>query len=209
MEDAKNSKTKSQVKIDGMLEAPRPQEFRREALLHAVAQFIACDDQSLAVANKPSFRNCLLAMRPKTIRPDLPSTHEVTKYLHNEFVAWLKTLKNDIEVSQTRLPNTRLTKHYAQCAPGKVSATADGWTADHTKASFLGMTAHWIEVTDGKWKLRSEVVGFQGISGDHSGWNLGHYFVGLCDCVGICGKDGSKVCNLILDWSSITDEDLL
>jgi hypothetical protein len=130
MEDTKNSQTKSQVKIDGMLEAPRPQEFCQEALLHAVAQFITCDDQSLAIANKPSFRNCLLAMRPKTIHSDLPSTHEVTKYLHNEFVAWLKTLKNDIEVSQTRLPNTRLTKHYAQCAPGKVSPSCYRTTAN-------------------------------------------------------------------------------
>jgi hypothetical protein len=29
-----------------------------------------------------------------------------------------------------------------QNAPGKISSTADGWTADTTKASFLGMTAH-------------------------------------------------------------------
>lgn len=82
---------------------------------------------------------------------------------------------------------------FAQAAPGKISATADGWTADNTKASFLGMTAHWIEVKDRMWKLRSEVVGFQGVSGEHSGWNLGRYFMGLCDRVGICSKEGSKV----------------
>ena len=84
-----------------------------------------------------------------------------------------------------------------QNAPGKISSTADGWTADTTKASFLGMTAHWIEVKEGKWKLRSEVVGFKSILGDHSGWNLGRYFMGLCDRVGICDKDGSKVSHLI------------
>ena len=61
------------------------------------------------------------------------------------------------------------------------------------------MTAHWIEVKEGKWKLRSEVVGFRSISGDHSGWNLGRYFVGLCDRVGICDKDRSKVSHLILE----------
>jgi hypothetical protein len=55
------------------------------------------------------------------------------------------------------------------------------------------MTAHWIEVKDEIWKLRSEVVGFQPISGEHSGENLGRYFVGLCDRVGIMSKNESKV----------------
>ena len=41
-------------------------------------------------------------------------------------------------------------KIFAQAAPGKISATADRWTADNTKALFLGMTTHWIEVKDGK-----------------------------------------------------------
>jgi hypothetical protein len=59
------------------------------------------------------------------------------------------------------------------------------------------MTAHWIEVNKGKWRLRSEVVGFQAISGEHSGWNLGRYFVGLCDRVGICSTGESKVAQLI------------
>jgi hypothetical protein len=78
--------------------------------------------------------------------------------------------------------------------------TADGWTADNTKGSFLGMTASWIEVEENpvSWKLRSEVVGFQPVSGDHSGWNLGRYVVGLCDRVGIFNKKGSKVRQLCL-----------
>jgi hypothetical protein len=73
----------------------------------------------------------------------------------------------------------------------------DGWTADTTKASFLGMTAHWIDVKGGMWTLRSE--GFKPISGDHSGWNLGHYIVGLCERVGICNQDGSKVIDCLID----------
>jgi hypothetical protein len=75
-----------------------------------------------------------------------------------------------------------------------VSITADGWTADTTKMGFLGMTAHWIEVKEGKWKLRAEVIGFKGISGAHSGENLGRYAVGLLDRVGIMEKKHSKVC---------------
>jgi len=59
---------------------------------------------------------------------------------------------------------------------------------------FQGMTAHWIEVKDGKWKLRAEVIGFKAISGEHSGENLGRYAVGLFDRVGIMDKNESKAC---------------
>ena len=62
-----------------------------------------------------------------------------------------------------------------------------------TKAGFLGMTAHWIEVKEGKWKLRGEVIGFKALSGNHSGENLGRYAVGLLDRVGIMDKNQSKV----------------
>jgi hypothetical protein len=55
------------------------------------------------------------------------------------------------------------------------------------------MTAHWIEVKDEKWELCSEVIAFQPVSGEHSGDNLGRYFVGLCDRVGIMSKTESKI----------------
>ena len=73
----------------------------------------------------------------------------------------------------------------------------DGWLADMTKMGFLGMTAHWIEVKDNKWKLRAEVVGFKALSGAHSEENLGRYAVGLMDRVGIMDKNQSKACCLI------------
>lgn len=133
-------------------------------------------------------------MRPRTRLSDLPSTHDVVTYIHNKFAERLNELKADILVSEvlnSRQPKG-LTKK-AKMAPGKISTTADCWTADNTKGSFIGMTAHWIEVKEEKWKLRSEVVGFQGVSGDHSGRNLGRYFIGLCDRVGICSKNGTKV----------------
>jgi hypothetical protein len=55
------------------------------------------------------------------------------------------------------------------------------------------MTAHWIDVNEGKWNLRAEVVGFQPVSGEHSGVNLAKYFVGLCERVGIMSNVDSKV----------------
>jgi hypothetical protein len=62
--------------------------------------------------------------------------------------------------------------------------------------SFLGVTAHWIEVKDGKWKMKAAVIGFKAISGNHSGENLGKYSVGLLDRVGIMEKNSSKACAL-------------
>lgn len=58
---------------------------------------------------------------------------------------------------------------------------------------FLGVTAHWIEVKDGKWKMRAAVIGFKALSGAHTGENLGRYTVGLLERVGIMEKKGSKV----------------
>ena len=55
--------------------------------------------KALAVADKVVFRNCLVAMRPKAEQQDIPSTHDVATYIHNEFVKWLKELKDEIQVS--------------------------------------------------------------------------------------------------------------
>ena len=116
IEEEKLNGGKAQVKIYQVLEKTAgPWEFSREDVLHAVVQFVACDDQvwlevlkyllywwmvkSLAVAGKDLFRNCLSAMRPKAVKRDMPSTHDVTTYIHNQFVNWLKELKSDISVS--------------------------------------------------------------------------------------------------------------
>jgi hypothetical protein len=54
--------------------------------------------QSLAVANKAVFWNCLAIMRPKTLIADLPTTHNVKVHLHNKIVVWIRQLRSNIEV---------------------------------------------------------------------------------------------------------------
>ncbi|KAF8225168.1 hypothetical protein L208DRAFT_1018610, partial [Tricholoma matsutake] len=73
-----------------------PTEFSQEGILDVVAKFMACDDQLLAVVDKALFRNCLITMRPKTIKNNLPSTHDVSVYIHNCFIEQLKLLKKEI-----------------------------------------------------------------------------------------------------------------
>ena len=82
----------------------------------------------------------------------------------------------------------------AKAAPGKISITQDGWSADTTKMAFQGVTAHWIEVNaEGKWKMKAAVIGFKVLSGAHDGENLGRYTMGLLDRAGIMDKKKSKV----------------
>ena len=68
-----------------------------------------------------------------------------------------------------------------------------------TKAGFQGMTVHWIEVKEGKWKMRAAVIGFKALSDGHSGENLGRYSMGLLDRVGIMSKSGTKLYMATLD----------
>lgn len=65
------------------------------------------------------------------------------------------------------------------------------------------MTAHWIDVDPkGGWTLRSEVIGFRGLSGAHTGDNLGRYVIGLCERVGIIEPGKSRFYTLTLDNTS-------
>ncbi len=90
-------------------------EFSREGVLKAVAEFVVCDDQvsvhacrhvrligsvlkSLAVAKKTHFRNCLVSMRPNAVNEDLPTTHDIMTYVHNEFISFMQRLKVKIKV---------------------------------------------------------------------------------------------------------------
>ena len=68
----------------------------------------------------------------------------------------------------------------------------DGWLANTTKMGFLGMMVHWIQVKEGKWKMRAGVIGFKALSGAHSRDNLSRYTVGLLERVGIMDKKNLK-----------------
>ncbi|KIK80681.1 hypothetical protein PAXRUDRAFT_158028, partial [Paxillus rubicundulus Ve08.2h10] len=55
--------------------------------------------QSLLVANKATFRNCLVAMHPNTVSADLPLMHNISSFIHNSFINFLHSLKTRIHVS--------------------------------------------------------------------------------------------------------------
>ena len=83
----------------------------------------------------------------------------------------------------------------------------DLWSIDQTKAAFLGITAHWIdsckESGSSNWTLHTEVIAFRGISGAHTGENIGRYFVSLAEQVGIITQPSSKVRFNVLDIETL------
>ncbi|KIM51950.1 hypothetical protein SCLCIDRAFT_65894, partial [Scleroderma citrinum Foug A] len=72
--------------------------FSRDDVMRAVAEFVVCDNQSLAIANKPAFRNCLVAMCPNANKADIPSSHDISTFIHNSFINFLQNLKHRIQV---------------------------------------------------------------------------------------------------------------
>ncbi|KAG6913746.1 hypothetical protein DXG01_004555 [Tephrocybe rancida] len=139
MKKAQDERTK-QKKL-GFNPVKPPVIFMRERVLENIAKHTAIDNQALMLADKITFHNCLTAMRPQTKLIDLTTAHDASVYLHNAFVSEMNKLKAAIK-----------------CSPGKVSATADGWTTDTTKMGYLGVTAHWIKVNNsGKWTLHSKL----------------------------------------------------
>jgi len=57
--------------------------------------------KSLAVANNVMFRNCLVTMQPTVTKADLPTTHDITTYIHNAFATFLQDLKTELQVSHS------------------------------------------------------------------------------------------------------------
>jgi hypothetical protein len=133
-------------------------------------------------------------MRPQTIKADLPNAYNVKMCLSDEFAMYVKELKATISVGPVPWEHIVLLLTLPKNLPGKVSITVDCWSADTTKAGFVGMTGHWIRVTkEGRWLLEARVLALRALSGDHGGKNLGRYVVGSCDRVGLMGKEQSKV----------------
>ena len=129
-------------------------------------------NQSLELANNVWYLNSLAATRPNTTNKDVPSGHEVSKYIHNKFANWVKKMKEDLQVNCLHHCAHTQSDTFAQLAPGKISTMCDAWTASLMRKGFLGMTGHWIDVIDRKWSLRSELVRFSLIVDDHTRLNL-------------------------------------
>ncbi|EIW57566.1 uncharacterized protein TRAVEDRAFT_99481, partial [Trametes versicolor FP-101664 SS1] len=74
-----------------------PTAFSRVGIADAVTKHVVCGAQALLLADEPTFTNCLVVMRPKTTKEDLPSRTTVRTRIQNNFVDLLKALEAAIE----------------------------------------------------------------------------------------------------------------
>jgi hypothetical protein len=72
-----------------------------------------------------------------------------------------------------------------QGALGKISYTADAWSAANLRPYFA-ITAHWAyrDDTDGSIKIKARLIAFHRISGRHTGENMAKLCIDLLDRAG-------------------------
>ena len=100
-------------------------------MVYPSPSFCASHSQALLVADDPTFTNCLVVMRPKTTKEELPSRAVVRTNIKNNFIRFIKTVRADV-----------------RAAPSKVSINHDLWTEDHSSTAFFGITGQWIDTKD-------------------------------------------------------------
>ena|ERR1700722_12188723 len=77
-----------------------------------------------------------------------------------------------------------------QDIPGQISCTFDAWTSS-AYDPYLAVTAHYISsppAQPNSWELRSRVLGFMEIEGNHSGANTAAVILRVIDRYGIRHK---------------------
>ena len=82
--------------------------------------------QSLSVVDKVTFWNCLVAMRPRATKADIPSTHDITTFIHNAFTNFLKELKAEIKVCFFIFPSGTVSDHFV--SPQQLDGYQPRWT---------------------------------------------------------------------------------
>jgi len=110
----------------------------------------------------------------------------------------IKELKTEMKASfffQFESYNCILLFNGFQVSIRKISFTMDLWS-DHNLRVFMGVTAHWIELTkiqtstgiDYTLKLRSDLVGFYNVPGSHTSDHLAAAFLHVLDRIEITYK---------------------
>lgn len=82
--------------------------------------------------------------------------------------------------------------------PGKISITLDGWTSKHV-LPFLAIRGHWI---DNRWQLKSKLLDFAYINGNHDGQN--HSAI-LVECLRRLKVPFSKILAITADNAGSND----
>ena len=77
-----------------------------------------------------------------------------------------------------------------QSIPEQVSATLDGWSS-LAHDPYLGVTVHWVHnpvESPTEWSLRTMLLTFQEVKGNHSGANLSKVVMEIINEAGLTSK---------------------
>lgn len=160
-----------QVNLDGFMQ--RILTWTKQGLMEHIIQFVVEDDQSFLVIEKPSFRNLLRYLRPNMKESDIPHR---TK------------LREDI-MGKVGDVVERMQKYY-KTINSQFSTTFDLWQSG-AGDPYLSLTVHYIDAPKEKpndWELKSDLLAFTEIKGNHSGANIGEYIIRIANRYGILNK---------------------
>ena len=169
----KNDKnaTLKQGNLDSFMQ--RMPTWTKQGLMEHIVQFVVADDQSFLVLEKPSFRNLLRYLRPNMKDSDIPHR---TK-LREEIMG-----KVDDVIERMR--------EYYKGIDSQFSATFDLWQSG-AGDPYLSFTVHYIDAPKEKpnnWELKSDLLAFAEVKGNHSGANIGDHILKIVDRYGIVDK---------------------
>jgi hypothetical protein len=151
--------------------------------------------QSINVIESPRLRKLFLLLREELKDSDIPGRTTIRKHIEKTYQDHLKQLEEDMTVCMLASSDIDTNLIMLQNSVGKISFTTDNWS-DPNRASFMAVTAHWIEAIDEmttsgvhkKLQLRADLIGFHKIPGRHTGEHLAHCFLFITDRIKITPK---------------------
>ena len=109
--------------------------FNQEVATKELASMICVHEYPLSMVEHAGFRKFCAAVQPMF---KVVSKNTIRNYILNLY----------------EVQKLSMVKHFEQCQ-ARVAVTADMWTVDHPKKSYMAITAYYI---DDNWKLKSYLL---------------------------------------------------
>jgi hypothetical protein len=143
----------------------------------------------------PQLKKIFLLLRQDLQESDIPGRTTIRKHIDQAFNSYIAQLKEKMAVLPVINFIFRCLFLFLQKSVGKISFTTDTWS-DPNQASFMAVTAHWIEVikegtptgSGKKLQLRADLIGFHKIPGRHTGAHFAYCFLFIINRLKIASK---------------------
>ncbi|KAN0138441.1 Ribonuclease H-like domain containing protein [Lactarius tabidus] len=174
MKPGEGAETQKQESLEKWTVTKVPQ-WSKAGLMEHIVELVVVDDQAISLVDRAAFRHLLLFLRPTIRDCDIPHRSSIAKAIHDKAHKVRETLKE-----------------LFSSVPGEVSVTLDGWSS-LTRDPYLGVTVHWVHSspeTPSEWSLRTLLLAFREVKGNHSGENLAKIVMEIFKEAGLSSKIG-------------------